>query len=62
MLTPSPSATRFTAASSAWNGAQPPAAATKRWYFICDQVSSAAASGSGTPSQRSLSRPPATVP
>ncbi len=34
----------------------------KRPYFICDHVPVRSQSGSGWPSQRSVSQPPATVP
>ncbi len=42
--------------------AQPPAARMKRPYFMRDQVPVFSQSGSGWPSQRSVSHPPATVP
>ena len=62
MDTPSRRATEEIASNSHWYAVQPPAASTKRAYFIWDQVSSDPASGSVSPSQRSVSNPPARVP
>ena len=55
-------ATPSTARSSPWKRSHPPAWSMKRRYFICDQVSDSLIGGSSRPSQRSLRKPPASVP
>ena len=61
MSLPWRSAMRRRVFSSFWNSAQPPKSSMTSLYLISERFSKPAA-GSGTPSQRSLRNPPATVP